>query len=138
MNRYWTISNGVLLKYNKPIHCAFKGLELEPLNHASANRLVEEVISRRGSRFLLVKNYNGAAMPGADFTLTDRPSVCATSHGPDTWILLPSLLKENGISCDLGFLADGEIWSLFEVVGSCVMVSAQQRLNDNLREVFGC
>lgn len=138
MNKYWTISGGTILESDKPIRCKFEGLELEPLNHASAKRLAEEAVSRQDSRFLLVKNYNGAAMPGVDFTLTDRPSVCASRCGPDTCILLPSYQKMNGISCDLSFLVDGlGIWVLFAVTDNYRATSARQRLDDNLWSVFG-
>lgn len=139
MNKYWIISGSTILESDKPIHCKFEGLELEPLNHASAKRLVEEIVSRQDSRFLLVKNDNGTATPSADFALTGIPSICGSCHGPDTCILLPSLQKENGVSCDLGFTVNDGInsWILFAVADSYKTTSARRRLDDNLRSVFG-
>ena len=147
VNKYWIISGGTILESDKPIRCKFEGLELEPLNHASAKRLVEEIVSHQGSRFVLVENDNGSAAIWRDhdveFTLTGRPSIAGSHNGPDTEVLLPSCLEKDGNLCYLDFSLSvplagvSSTWILFVVVDSHGIDGVQQRLDDNLRSVFG-
>ena len=147
MKTYWTISDGIMLilENGKPTHCELEGIELEPLDHESAERLVEDVGRRRfGSQFVLVRNtvqigegkvelwrYHDTA----EFTLTAKPFTDA-----DGRVRLPSCKTATEEFGDISFPVgeNNYIWFLFVVADDSAKTDgARQRLDDNLRSVFG-
>ncbi len=143
MKTYWTISDGtmLILEDGKPRHCEFEGMELEPLDHESAQRLVEDAAPRRfNSQFVLVqRNSIGGKVAlwrycgNAEFTLTAEPY---TDGGLARF---PSCRSTEDFG-DLCFPVGGndKTWLLFAVVDSSAGTDgARQRLDDNLRSVFG-
>lgn len=147
MKTYWTISDGtmLILEDSKPTRCELEGVELEPLDHASARRLVENVAARRfGSRFVLVQNDAARVVGGkvalwrycgnAGFTLTAKP------YAEGNYARFPSCRTATEDFGDLFFPVGGNdrTWFLFAVAdGSAKTDGARQRLDDNLRSVFG-
>ena len=142
MKTYWTISDGtmLILKDGKPTHCELEGVELEPLDHASAQRLAYDAACRFDSQFVLVQNHVGCKVAlwrycgTAEFTLTAKP------YAEDNYARLPACRGATEDFGDLCFPVGGndKTWFLFAVAdGSTGTDGARQRLDDNLRSVFG-
>lgn len=146
MKTYWTISDGTMLflEDGKPTHCELEGVELEPLDHTSAQRLAEDAVRRSNSQFVLVQNDAARIAKGkvvlwrycgiAEFTMTEKP------YAEDIRIRLPLCRTTTEEFGDLYFPVGGNnrTWFLFVVAdGNTGMNGAQQRLNDNLQSVFG-
>ena len=142
MSKYWIVSppDGTLTESDRLARCELDGLNLEPLDHASAARLAEEVAGRpQGVRFVLLKNYEGiASVPDAydtEFTLAEKPFLSGSSLGLDSYIHLTT----NGIynfCFSVGFT--NSVWILFVVSdgGIFSLAGAQRRLHKNLQGLF--
>lgn len=146
MSKYWIVSppDSTLTESDRPAHCELDGLNLEPLDHASAARLAEEVAGRpQGVRFVLLKNYEGiASVPDAyaydtEFTLAENPFLSGSSLGLDSYIhLTTNGSRIHNFCFSVGFT--DSVWILFVVSdgGILSLAGAQRRLHKNLQGIF--